>query len=391
MTSLHYTLIALGIGLVGVVMLYNIFQEQRSRKQAERLFQMRDNTGEDPSLSDLPHPDNLSEARIDPRIHILHDDAPAEVPAEVPTLSQTSLAQQAEAAPASAVESPASAVESSQPDSARSAAPTMTPESPLDSEIEYIARLRYAEPSTIPFIALQENLRRISKPIRMVGRREDGGWEPVLGRAARPYDTVELSLLLADRSGPVTEVQLDAFCKRLYEFATEHGGAISCQDKAEAVAKAKALDAFCAEVDMLIGLNLLPPADAGFESQQLGDLALRAGLVPTADGGYAMKDERGQIMFALTDGAPGTGQSAQGVALLFDVPRVARGLESFDRMNALALDLAERLGGHLVDDGGRGVNRASLQKDRKALEAIYARMTARGIPAGGDRALRLFA
>jgi hypothetical protein len=123
----------------------------------------------------------------------------------------------------------------------------------------------------------------------------------------------------------------------------------------------------------------------------LRELALGAGLVPTADGGYAMKDEHGQVMFALTDGAPGTGQSAQGIALLFDVPRVARGLESFDRMNALALDLAERLGGRLVDDGGRGVNRASLQKDRKTLEAIYARMTARGIPAGGDRALRLFA
>ncbi|NTV95031.1 MAG: hypothetical protein HGA75_06390, partial [Thiobacillus sp.] len=291
------------------------------------------------------------------------------------------------------VAAPAPAARPPEPVPEPAAAPipqAMAPESPLDAEVEFVARLRYAQLTAVQFAPLQDNLRRISKPIRMVGRREDGTWEPVLGHGARPYDTVELGLLLADRAGPVSETQLDAFCRRLYEFATEHGGAISCQDKNEAVERAKALDAFCAEVDMLIGLNVLP-ADTGFASQDVYELAIQAGLVQGVDGTYSLRDAAGRLLFTLNDGIAGQDESGHGVALLFDVPRVAQGLTAFDRMTDLGLDLADRLGGRLVDDGGRPVSRASLERDRKSLEVIYARMVARGIPAGGDRAMRLFA
>lgn len=385
MTSLHYTLIALGIGLVGAVMLYNVFQERRSRRQAERLFDLRERD-EDVSLGDLPIHDALPETRIEPRIQLLDDD---EVPAglEPAMLAGPEPAVVEKAAPAPVTQ----AVVHEPPAHAGAIAQGMAPESPLDGEIEYVARLRYTQPSAILFATLQDNLRRISKPIRMVGRREDGQWEPVLGHAAQPYDTVELAMLLADRAGPVSDVQLDTFCRRLYEFATEHGGAISCQDKAEAAERARLLDAFCAEVDMLIGLNVIPPAGAGYDSQILYDLAVAAGLSQGADGTYSLKDETGQLLFTLTDGAVDADEAAHGVVLLFDVPRVARGLEAFDRMTSLGLQLVERLGGNLVDDGGRPVSRASLERDRKSLESIYARMAARGISAGGERALRLFA
>lgn len=378
MTSLHYTLIALGIALVGAVMLYNLWQERRSRQQAERIFQLREGDAE-VSLGDLPLHEELPETRIEPRIHLLDDEEVAVAarpePVEPP----------AEAAAAALEPEPEPAVRPAR------AEPAMAPESPLDSEIEYVARLRYAQPAAIQFATLQDTLRRISKPIRMVGRRDGGDWEEVAGHAARPYDTVELALLLADRAGPVSEVQLEAFCRRLYEFASEHGGAVSCQDKAEAGERARALDAFCAEVDMLIGLNVIPPAGDGFDNQVVYDLAAAAGLSQGADGTYSLRDGDGRVLFTLTDGMPGEPDTGHGVTLLFDVPRVARGLDAFDRMTALGLALAERLGGHLVDDGGRPVSRASLERDRKSLETIYARMAARGIAAGSERALRLFA
>lgn len=380
MTSLHYTLIALGIVLVGAVMLYNLWQERRSRRQAERIFQPREDAAE-VSLGDLPLPDELPDTRIEPRIRLLDDEEAAAPP---PGLQ--AMPDEAEvAAPEPAAEP--------EPAAARPvrAEPAMAPESPLDGEIEYVARLRYAQPAAIQFATLQDTLRRISKPIRMVGRRDGGDWEEVAGHAARPYDTVELALLLADRSGPVSEVQLEAFCRRLYEFASEHGGAVSCQDQAEGVERARALDAFCAEVDMLIGLNVIPPAGAGFDNQMVIDLATAAGLSQGADGAYSLRGPDGQALFTLTDGMPGEPDTGHGVTLLFDVPRVARGLDAFDRMTQLGLTLAERLGGHLVDDGGRPVSRASLERDRKSLETLYARMAARGIPAGGERALRLFA
>jgi FtsZ-interacting cell division protein ZipA len=78
------------------------------------------------------------------------------------------------------------------------------------------------------------------------------------------------------------------------------------------------------------------------------------------------------------------------VTLLFDVPRVADGLAVFDRMTQFGFDLANRLEGRLVDDNGRVVSEESLNRDRSRLVAFYQRMQARGIPAGGERSLRLF-
>ncbi len=373
MTSLHYTLIALGIGLVGAVMLYNIYQERRSRKQAERLFELREQV--DPvSLTDMTLTDALPDTRIEPHLDIGED--------EQPGFEDDYPAQQADPI---RMPEPAREVEAE-----RSPA-GMAPESPLDSEIEYVARLRYSQPTAVLFASLIENLRRISKPIRLVGRRADGAWEVILGHAERPYDTVELALLLADRSGPVSDVQIDTLCRRLYEFATEHGGAVSCQDKSAALERAKSLDAFCAEVDMLIGLNVIAPESGGFSGRAIHDLADRAGLTQALDGSYSLKDASGQTLFTLNPGGSGAGESVQGVALLFDVPRVANGLEAFDRMTDMGLHLADELGGRLVDDGGRPVNRSTLDRDRQALQGLYDRLAARGIPAGGERALRLFA
>jgi hypothetical protein len=43
-----------------------------------------------------------------------------------------------------------------------------------------------------------------------------------------------------------------------------------------------------------------------------------------------------------------------------------------------------------VDDNGRQVNEDSLQRDRARLQDYFDRMARRGIPAGSERALRLF-
>jgi hypothetical protein len=421
MTSLHYTLIALGVGLVVAMFLYNLFQERRSRKQAELIFGLH--PGDQPegqSVAEMPSaelpapdavafgstsmPEHSAGGRIEPRIDLSDDYIPDDdrdqpsrfeshgdedghrVAMEVPPPQRLDPVH--EAAPA-AVEQPRHIAEP--------VVRELEPESSLDGAIEYIARFRYSHPTALVFATLQENLRRISKPIRLLGRREDGAWEPVLAHASRTYDTVELSLLLADRAGPVSDVQLDSFCRRLYEFATQHGGAVSCQDKPAALERAKTLDAFCAEVDMLIGLNVISSSGLDFSSQAINELAGRSGLTPSADGSYGLRDGEGRLLFTLAthnellDPSESASQGTQSLSLLFDVPRVAHGLAAFDRMANLGFELAQRLGGQLVDDGGRPVSRESLTKDRKHLEMLYARMEQNGIPAGGERALRLFA
>jgi FtsZ-interacting cell division protein ZipA len=414
-TSLQYSLIALGVGLVAAMFLYNMLQERRSRKQAERIFGLHQKDTaqrQDPvlpdevSLRNVEPPDYLAETRIEPHIHLTDEDEGLEPDDWHPQAIAAEASPQPEpeprfvAPPVEPAAVPPSRQEPAPAEPSRTSPPARTgvePEGPLDGAIEYVARLRYAQPTALVFATLLDSLRRISKPIRLFGRREDGAWEPVLAHASRPYDTVELSLLLADRSGPLSEVQIDTFCRRLYEFATEHGGAVSCQDKAVALEQARILDSFCAEVDMLIGLNVVSSSGLDFSSQAIYELAVAAGLTQGGDGTYGLRDGLGRTMFTLATynemlgGGGESMQGTQGLSLLFDVPRVADGLAAFDRMAGLGFELAARLGGQLVDDGGRPVSRESLTKDRQRLEMIYARMAQLGIPAGGERALRLFA
>ena len=266
----------------------------------------------------------------------------------------------------------------------------------LDSATEYLARLKFARPQLGNFAALLGVLRRIGKPVRAFGLKADGAWEPLSGHPRNVYGQVEFGLQLADRGGALTPDQLDAFCRALYEFAAEEGGAVSCPDKETALELAQELDLFCMEVDVLIGLNVSSAESRPFTSEAMHSLAQEARLSLEADGLFHARDDFGHGLFTLANQEDepfprdGRGLTTHGITLLFDVPRVADGLNVFDRMTRLGFDLAWRLEGRLVDDGGRPVSEDSLTRDRTRLAHYYARMEERGIPAGGERALRLF-
>jgi hypothetical protein len=268
--------------------------------------------------------------------------------------------------------------------------------SALDGGTEYIARLKFATPQLANFGPLLAILRRIGKPVRAFGGRTDGAWEALSGHPRSVYTQVEFGMQLADRGGAVSRDQLDAFCRALYEFAAEEGGAVSCPDREEALKVAAELDMFCMEVDVLIGLNVVSADSRPFTSEAMHSLAQEARLSLEPDGTFHARDDFGHSLFTLVNQGDepfprdGRGLTTHGVTLLFDVARVADGLAVFDRMTRLGFDLAWRLEGRLVDDNGRTVSEESLNRDRARLGQIFARMEARGIPAGGERALRLF-
>jgi hypothetical protein len=271
-----------------------------------------------------------------------------------------------------------------------------TSESALDAATEFIARLKFVAPVMANFGPLMLALRRIGKPVRAFGRRADGVWEALSSHPRSAFDQVEFGLQLADRSGAVSQDQINGFTRALYEFAAEEGGAVSCPDKQEALEHARDLDLFCMDVDVLIGLNVVSADSRPFTSEAMHGLAMDAQLALEPDGSFHARDSFGHTLFTLAnqgeDPFPrdGRGLTTHGITLLFDVPRVADGLAVFDRMTRLGFDLAARLEGRLVDDNGRVVSEESLNRDRSRLMAFYQRMESRGIPAGGQRALRLF-
>ena len=484
MTTLQIVLAIVGVSLIAIIVIYNILQERKFRKEADRMFshkredimlgesvltetsrrrgesriQLTDDAETAPearhavdeaeaplrtvgrdlarttpsfldSLELLPRPP-AREERPEPAAELAEPLAEAAKPEPVPQVAKPEPVAEArkpeppvearkpeppveakqpepvsrpaaEAAPRS-VDAPAKAKFSPPPMPAREAipaepaAPATLSASGLDGVTEYIARLKFATPQLANFGPLLASLRRIGKPVRAFGERADGGWEALSGHPRNVYGQVEFGLQLADRGGALSQDQLDTFCRALYEFAAEEGGAVTCPEREAALGLARELDLFCMDVDVLIGLNVVSADHRPFTSEAMHSLALEAGLGLEADGTFLARDDFGHALFTLAnqEDAPfprdGRGLTTHGVTLLFDVPRVADGLAVFDRMTRLGFDLAWRLEGRLMDDNGRVVSEDSLNRDRARLAQFFARMEARGIPAGGERALRLF-
>lgn len=256
----------------------------------------------------------------------------------------------------------------------------------LDPALDYIAEVHPSEPvdfSVIPEI-------EVGKRVRILGLGGDDEWESV--RAGQRYEELRVGLQLVDRQGAVSEAQLVMFCETLSSFAEKEGGVVTFPRREDKLRVAQNLDAFCAEVDMQVGLSVVSSRNP-FAMNRIHAMAVGAGLVLEADGAFYARSESGKTLFSLTDRhhRPLDGlEDTPSVTLLLDVPRVAGGEQAFDRMADLAQQMALTLGGDLVDDDNRSLKPADLAAIRKQLVAIYARMDDRGIAAGGVSALRLF-
>lgn len=458
MTTLQIVLAIVGVVLIAIIVIYNLLQERRFRKEAEKMFSHK---REDVMLGESVHtePNNRRPEsgirltdEVSPTSEVKHmvGEAVAPLPsmdtlrppqsgsilsslepiepslpdepvnlrptvnaASASKIGEVVAAEQkpvpkpkppAAAQPSAPATSPTRGAVADHGDGANvethaAAAPqdaAKSSPSGLDMATEYIARLKFVAPTMANFGPLMSTLRRVGKPVRAFGHRTDGTWEVLSSHPRNTFDQVEFGLQLADRSGALSQDHLDAFSRALYEFAAEEGGAVTCPEKQEALVQARDLDLFCMDVDVLIGLNVVSADSRPFTSEAMHGLAQEAGLVLEADGTFHARDAFGHTLFTLAnqgeDPFPrdGRGLTTHGVTLLFDVPRVADGLAVFDRMTHLGFDLAGRLEGRMVDDNGRVVSEESLNRDRARLLAFYQRMEARGIPAGGERSLRLF-
>lgn len=442
MTTLQIVLSIVGVGMIAAIVIYNLVQERRFRKEADRLFSHK---RDDIMLGEAVRTDpsrRQGETRIqltgteaqsaEARQAVAEAEAPLSMGHREAALSfpdpfinesapDADAQQRLEAAPvrglapepkhvAPAIPEAAEVAEEELGYLAPPAAAFVNPAEPavsnaqspvsgsgLDPQTEFIARLKFASPAFTTYAGLLNGLRRIGKPTRAFGLRADGVWEILTGNPRNAYNQMELGLQLADRGGAVAQDQLDAFCRTLYTFAADAGGAVTCPDKEEALARARELDLFCMNVDVLMGLNVVASDAHPFTSEAIHTQANGVGLVLERDGIYHARDAGGHSLFTLTNQEEtpfpqdGRGLTTQGVTLLFDVPRVADGVNVFDRMTEFGFSLADRLSGRLVDDNGRAVSSDSLNRDRARLQEFYARMDQHDIPAGGERALRLFA
>jgi FtsZ-interacting cell division protein ZipA len=407
MSDLQIWLLVIGAAVVAAVLLFNLMQERRFRRQADAAFQTPMNV----ALMESDAAPREIHNRIEPALRTPVFDAGgdpadqdvAELYAQpLHTEPGTSrMDARVEHADAVAVPPPVRPVSTRVVPAVepRAASPSVAaPPAPYDDLIEYRVRIGSEGVLANVFADAFTRSRTLGKAVRWValpaGATE---WEEIQPWHDVHYQQVAVTMQLADRNGAVQEEQLTALCDLLQTVARVHGLRVVCDDVAHALERAQSIDRFCVDVDVLIGLNVVARGEGAVNLARIVRDAESSGMVLGIDGVFQLFDSRGEPLYALCnhDAEPFSatvveGQTSQGVTLQFDVPRVPDGLKVFDGMVAFGRKLANEIGGILVDDNLRPLTDTGIEKIRTQLTQIYESMEARGVPSGSRRALRLF-
>jgi len=388
MSDLQIGLLVVGAAVVVAVLVFNWIQERRFRKQADAAFQV--------PVADALMQDEATHAthdRIEPALREAVFDGDADRAVDTSPAHSNAGLSVSDAAVVPVEARPAPSVEQRPASPPAAASPP-----PYDELIEYRARLGSDGAVASVFADAFNQTRTLGKAVRWLGLPIGStAWEDIQPWRDARYEQVVVTMQLADRNGAVQEEQLAALCDVLQTTAQRHGLRLACDDMVDALERAQAIDRFCVDVDVLIGLNVVARGEGAVNLTRIVHEAEGSGMVLGGDGVFQLLDSRGEPLYALCnhDAEPFAveaveGQTSQGVTLQFDVPRVPDGLKVFDGMVAFGRKLANDTGGILVDDNLRPLTDTGIEKIRSQLMQIYERMEARGVPSGSRRSLRLF-
>lgn len=270
----------------------------------------------------------------------------------------------------------------------------------LGAETDYVVTITLNSPLGSDVLAPLWALRfDFGKSVNACGLNTlSGHWERLIPESHPAYSAFKIALQLVDRSGPVTEVRLTTFHDVLRDVAGQVQADIVLPPVAEALAQAQELDDFCAGVDQMIGLNILPGGERLLFGSEIAKVAEQHGMQLQADGTFHLLDARGLTLSTLIcmDGALFQHHTLNqmrvtGLTLLLDVPRMENPARCFDEMAVLARELAKDMRASLVDDHRVALGDAAIAQIREQVAEVESRMLAGKVVPGSAQALRLFA
>lgn len=330
MSELQIGLLAIGAAVVAGVLVYNRIQERGARRDAERAFRSQ-------------HADALLDA------------------------------------PAAARESPE---QTRPPAPHRAPAPAPAPQTQPDPAVDYIVEFTASQPGAQATV--QEEWpaieRRHARRALIAANPDGKSWRA--------------GLQLVSRDGAIGEADLIEFRSAIETLAAYVGGTASAPEMRAAVEAARALDEFCAETDIQVVVHV---QGGPFPGTKIRAAAEASGLALEPDGKFALRDDAQQLLYTLAarDGAAFAAATMKdaapaGLSLALDVARTPDTRRSFESMARLAHQLASVLGGGIVDDNGQALDERAVGAIAQQLDAVCARLQARGVAPGSPTALRLF-
>jgi hypothetical protein len=267
-------------------------------------------------------------------------------------------------------------------------------EAQISSRIDTVAVILAEQPVGLGQLdALRDALEGFGDRVRCEGI-VDEQWYPVDSAPRTGWRELRVGLQIASRKGALGEDQIDEFNRAVADFAASIDAVSQREAPAAAAARAKELDAFCADADIEVAVNVVGQYGATFSLARVKALALENGLSETAGGELVRFAADGIPAFVIRrledpKGKP-SATYTPGLTFALDLPHVENAPATMAEMVKSAQLFAATLGGQLVDDHKRPLTDAGLASLRRTLDGIFRNMEAHGIPAGGALARRLF-
>ncbi|RQT78617.1 cell division protein FtsZ [Burkholderia cepacia] len=298
--------------------------------------------------------------------------------------------------PAAAHDTHAEAAESVEPVLPAATTISSAPPAIVDRRIDCIVpiRLNGLLPGDKILPAAQRLRRAGSKPVHIEGKPEGGQWE-LLQNGVR-YEELRAAAQLANRSGALNELEFSEFVTGVQQFADAIDGAPEFPDMMETVAMARELDAFAAQCDAQLSINVMSDG-APWSANYVQAVASQDGLLLSRDGTRFVKlDAKQNPVFMLQFGDTNflrddlTYKGGNMITLVLDVPVAEEDILPFRLMCDYAKSLSERIGARVVDDSRRPLPESTLVAIDQQLMKLYAKLEEAGIPAGSPVTRRLF-
>ena len=269
----------------------------------------------------------------------------------------------------------------------------------LDALIDVIANI---ELDNVVFgeaaLAAMPPSRRIgSKPFMIEGlHAHRGEWESV--KAGQRYSAFQAGVQLANRLGPLNEIEFSEFVMKTQRFADAMGGEAEFTDMMEEVARARELDQFASEHDAQLIFQIHAQRLAwspGFVQQHASQLGFVAGVIPgrmvipaKAVGLPPILGLSFDTQAALADDP--SNSAIRLLSLTLDVPHVEQSDDPFRRMWYVAQELSKDMEATIMDDQGYVLSSTALGNIEQDLLALYQVLISRDLAAGSAQARRLF-
>ena len=269
----------------------------------------------------------------------------------------------------------------------------------LDPLIDALAALRLEAPVSGDMLLqhLPPTRRAGAKPFYIEGLHADSGeWEPVA--PGQRYGELQAGVQMANRSGPLNEIEYSEFVQKVQDFADAVGADADVPDMLDVVARARELDTLSNPLDAQLNVTLRSNGVA-WSVAFVQQLAARLGFIPGAVPGRLVlpgpEPGAAHLLTLTVDAQAALSDDPQGSAvrecvLTLDVPHIDEAQEPFPMFYRVVNELATGLDASAVDNEGVPISLQAFATIGRELDQLYQQLRALDLAAGSPAARRLF-